>query len=260
VFQDALDVHSVRGVVTRELLASAAVSALVVSAAAAADLPTHKAPPAPPSPAPFSWTGFYLGGNLGAVLDPDAVRYDGFFTLGSTLPPGGRDTLSPTGVLGGVTGGYNWQISNLVLGLEADADFTSARASHADNGCGGLCWSHSASLPFFFDGRVRLGYAFDHLLPFVTGGLVIADVTNQIYDSPSDWGPFTASRGGGASLGWTFGGGFEYALNEHWSFKTDYLFMQFAPVSQSISASPYIFNFKFTDSAQIARIGVNYRF
>jgi outer membrane immunogenic protein len=175
------------------------------------------------------------------------------------LPPGATNKLSPNGLLGGVTAGYNLQTSNLVFGLEGDFDLTSARASFSDNRCGGLCWTHSAKLSSFADARVRLGYAFDRFLPFVTGGVVYGNISNTFYDSPGDInssaGPFTLGRG--ASFGWTVGGGGEYALDSHWSIKAQYLYMQFPDVTR---VAPGGYAFKFKDSAQVAEVGVNYRF
>src|SRR4029077_2705964 len=49
------------------LLSTVAVAALgLTGAALSADMPV-KAPPPPPPPV-FSWTGFYLGGNIGAAF------------------------------------------------------------------------------------------------------------------------------------------------------------------------------------------------
>jgi outer membrane immunogenic protein len=248
------------------LLVSTALCAVFAPGAFAADLPTKKGPPPAPVVAPFSWTGIYLGGNLGVVFDPDSVTnlFSNDQTFGSLLPPGRTNTLSPTGILGGVTAGANWEASNFVFGLEGDLDATSAQASFSDNTCdggGALCWTHSARLSGFADGRLRLGYAFDRFLPFITGGVVYGDISNKFYDSPNDtFGPFTLGRGG--AFGWTIGGGGEYALDNHWSIKVQYLYMQFPDVIRTFGVpnGGENYSFKFKDSAQIAEVGVNYRF
>jgi outer membrane immunogenic protein len=247
----------------RRLLVSTALCAVFAQGAFAADLPTKKGPPPAPVAAPFSWTGFYLGGNIGVVFDPDSVTnlFSNDQAFGSLLPPGATNKLSPTGLLGGVTAGYNLQTSNLVFGLEGDFDLTSARASFSDNTCGGLCWTHSADLSSFADARVRVGYAFDRFLPFVTGGVVYGDFSNTFYNSQNDFpGQFTVGRGG--SFGWVVGGGGEYALDSHWSIKAQYLYMQFPDVTRTIDIpnGGENYSFKFKDSAQIAEVGVNYRF
>jgi outer membrane immunogenic protein len=238
----------------RSLLASTALCAVLAQGAFAADLPTMKGPPpAPVPPAAFSWTGFYVGGNIGGmwsrdgVVDLDPNHYG--------MIPGNANTLSPVGIVGGVQAGYNYQISSVVLGVEGDLDFSSAKGSFRFLDSPGAPYSiHSTSLPFFGDIRARAGVAFDRFLPYVTGGVVFADVKNSFVD-PS-WG-FSLNRGGSAT-GWTVGGGAEYAIDNHWSVKAEYLFMQFPSVTAGLQSNYYAFKFK--DSAQVARVGLNYRF
>jgi outer membrane immunogenic protein len=241
------------------LLASTALCAAFASGALAADLPTMKGPPPAPMPvvAPFSWTGFYIGGNIGAVFDPDSVQ-----DLGGNcchFYNGGTDTLNPTGVVGGLQAGYNYQIQSFVVGVEGDLDGTSASASRGGvlGGSGAGQPVHSASLPFFADLRARFGMAFDRFLPYVTGGVVFADLTNKLSDTGYT-PPLSVSRGSEAT-GWTIGGGVEYAIDNHWSVKAEYLYMQFPDVTKSVTDGA-TYAFKFKDSAQLARVGLNYRF
>src|SRR5260370_3794291 len=103
------------------LYVTAALSALLVTsmAANAADVRARPAPYAPPPPvyAPpaFSWTGFYLGGNIGgAWANRDVV--DPF--LGVNFNNGNSNGV----FIGGGQLGYNWQIGYAVLGVEWDID------------------------------------------------------------------------------------------------------------------------------------------
>src|SRR5438445_541925 len=106
----------------RKLLnTTAALSALLVTsmAANAADVRARPAPYAPPPPAyappPFSWTGFYLGGNIGgAWANRDVI--DPF--LGVNFGSGNSNGV----FIGGGQLGYNWQINYFVLGIEAEFD------------------------------------------------------------------------------------------------------------------------------------------
>lgn len=111
----------------------------LAGAAAAADLPTMKAPPPPPPPA-FTWAGFYAGGFLGGgwtdpVNSPDATNpstVTGLFTFPAGVPMTCDDGTAglKTGcvahygfnpsVVGGVTAGYNWQFGKTVAGLEGE--------------------------------------------------------------------------------------------------------------------------------------------
>jgi outer membrane immunogenic protein len=158
------------------------------------------------------------------------------------------DKLTPSGVVGGLQAGYNYQIQSFVVGVEGDLDWSSAKSSRDVN------WPvfdhHSTNLPFFADLRGRFGYAFDRFLPYVTGGVVVADIQDKV-DSPT-----SSLDRGDTSTGWTLGAGLEYAIDAHWSVKADYLYMQFPDVAKNSGG----YAFKLKDSAQVARAGINYRF
>src|SRR5436305_2886803 len=105
------------------LLASVAgLAFLAAGNANAADLgarPMYKAPPAI-APAPvWSWTGLYFGSNIGSVWAKS--RWDSTFEGDPTAEP------EPVGVTYGGRVGYNWQFSNIVLGVEADSTTSGAR-------------------------------------------------------------------------------------------------------------------------------------
>jgi len=99
------------------LLAAAAIGLATIGLASAADLGVRRAPaPAPavyaPPPPPFSWTGFYIGGNLGVAWTEGNVCCDDF---------GGSPSISQKAVFtGGGQVGANYQWSWLVLGVGRD--------------------------------------------------------------------------------------------------------------------------------------------
>jgi len=231
----------------RSLLGSTGLCAVFASGAFGGGLASAEAAPAPYiAPPIFTWSGFYVGANLGGLWSRDSVASD--------FAEGGMDALSTSGIVGGVQAGYNYQISNFVVGAEGDLDWSSAKGS--DGGLFGTTVTHSANLPFYGDLRARAGIAFDRFLPYVTGGVVFADLHNN-----SGSGEFTPpiALGRSEATGWTIGGGGEYAIDNHWSVKAEYLFMQFPGETQSyVNGAAYTFKFK--DSAQVARAGLNYRF
>ena len=101
------------------LLASVGTIALTGSAFAA-DLPISPPPPVPI----FTWTGAYIGGQIGYAWDSGNLNYSGFDPrtgLAFTTGLGG----SPNGVIGGAHVGYNYQIDQWVFGLEGSVDGTS---------------------------------------------------------------------------------------------------------------------------------------
>ena len=98
------------------LLAAAGLGLSFVNGAVAADMPLKARPKIPVVAPLYSWTGFYVGANFGGAWSNSS------FTNANT----GLDwTPGSTGFIGGLQGGYNYQIGNLVLGVEADIDWAS---------------------------------------------------------------------------------------------------------------------------------------
>ena len=137
------------------LLTTTALIALGIAPAAAADLaarPYTKAPAA--AIAINNWTGFYIGAMGGYAQENSS----------------GIGTLS--GGFAGGTAGYNWQTGNFVLGVEADAAWADVGATVGV--FGGLA-SVSDTIRDMGTVRGRVGYAFDSVLIYGTGGYAWAD-------------------------------------------------------------------------------------
>ena len=189
------------------LLATTGIFALASGLAFAADLPV-KAPPmvAPP---PFSWTGFYLGGNLGGK---NAKFNESLSTPTASL---GLSSSGTSGIVGGGQIGYLWQTNQWVFGVEGDFDGTGLRRSlTAVSFVGPFIpgdtlnvrnnWQASA--------RGRLGWAMDHTLLYVTGGGSWANFKADFL--PVGLIGASADR---TLFGWTVGGGIDYAFAGGWS-------------------------------------------
>ena len=102
------------------LLASAGAIALTGSAAMAAEPPVY--PPPPPPPPIFTWTGVYLGGQIGYAWSNGSNNFNGFdpfFNRGQGVFLNSSAGGTPNGVIGGGHVGYNYQINQWVLGLES---------------------------------------------------------------------------------------------------------------------------------------------
>jgi outer membrane immunogenic protein len=228
-------------------LASAAIAGIPIGAATASDLPMRMPTKAPVVVAPpFNWNGFYIGANAGMVWAKGSVEET---DVGGAGVP--SDTLTKSGLIAGVQVGYNWQFSNIVLGLEGDFDFASA----TNNSQYTATDLHNTRISSLGTARARVGVTFDRWLPYVTGGAAFANLKNELVDTGAVGA--TMSRGSASVTGWTIGGGLEYGFDNHWSAKIEYLYAKF-PDKTDASQSPYIF--KFTDSLSLARVGVNYRF
>jgi outer membrane immunogenic protein len=198
----------------------------------------------------YSWSGFYVGMNGGYGL--------GKSTLDSVTPTAGVVTpcstfstdckLSLRGTIVGGTVGFNLQASSAVFGIEADLNYQDARASLPVFGADEL----ETRVNWFGTLRGRLGYAYGALMPFVTGGLYVQHATAS-YTIPAI---FSGSRSD-LSLGWTIGGGVEYALDTSWSVKAEYLYARVDDSNFTISGFGSA-NYK--NHQNIVRAGLNYRY
>jgi outer membrane immunogenic protein len=220
---------------TRMIRASLAAAALLLApiTAQAADMPrqAYKAPLYAPS---LGWTGFYLGLNGG-------------YMWGSSQWSGGAGSfeVSPDGWLGGGTIGVNLQTGFLVWGLEADIDYANLNGTN-----GAACAGCTIKDTWLGTARARLGYSFDRWLPFVTGGLA--------------YGNAYVSTPGGAvdrtKAGWTAGAGVEYAFMGPWSAKLEYLYVDLGSTTCDSATCVLPADATVDFTANIVRLGVNYRF
>jgi outer membrane immunogenic protein len=254
-----------------------AVSILAISAvsASAADMAVKAAPM--PMAAPFSWTGFYVGGNVGygwgdrgaSVVAPDAASV-AFF--GPAIAAGALPTFykpNPGGVIGGVQAGYNWQFNRAVVGIEADFQGSDVNGTRTINTAGipgfvPITGIASERLDWFGTVRGRLGYAANTALFYVTGGVAYGSVNHAYFTSAPTVGQIAAGSARQDNVGYAVGAGVEWAFNQNWSVKGEYLFMDlgshnttaFGVAGTPVGATLVMRN---SDQFNIARVGVNYR-
>ncbi len=216
--------------INKILLSTVAVVALA-GTALAADLPSRRAPPvfAPPPPIPvFTWTGFYVGGQVGYEFGRDNGLAVATATGNGLAANGSRSN----GVIGGAHIGYNFSSQSLpflgsflggfgsgvVVGIEGDVDGSSARANYA---LGGIGVSNRDDIEGSIRGR--LGYAFDRFLVYGTGGAAFGDFRNSYVNTLTGGGD-TLSH---TRVGYTVGGGVEYAVTNNFSLRAEYRFSDF---------------------------------
>ncbi len=269
----------------------AALAVFGVSAASAADLPRAMPVKAPVMAPVYNWSGFYVGGHVGYGWDPaealvtpaGIVAPYGFDVQAATAPFLLR--VDPEGWFGGIQVGYNWQAGAWVFGLEADASLTRMRESASGGflvdsddtpGPGGddLVIRGTATLTQKIDAfgtvRGRVGYAFNTLLIYATGGLAWARVetTLSTHDITLTGGfnpaitpaffTFSASDKR-TEWGYAIGGGAEWAFAQNWSLRGEYLFLGF-PNGGSTVSIPGATATGGDISMHIARLALNFRF
>jgi outer membrane immunogenic protein len=166
----------------------------------------------------YSWAGPYLGGNLG-------------YEWGSV----NNNPAKPSGFVGGVQAGYNFQTGPWVFGVEGDIQAAGADDTFAP-------WKFSN--PWFGTLRGRAGYALSNVLFYGTAGLAFGELRAQTFG-------WTESH---TSAGWTIGAGAEVGFAPNWSAKLEYLYIDLSTSQFAITGVSNGY------SASVVRAGVNYHF
>jgi outer membrane immunogenic protein len=243
-----------------------------------ADMPMKAAPmPA----AYYSWTGFYLGGNIGYSVGSDRVRP----TLVANGAVGNQpfDTaVAPAGGIGGVQIGYNWQGGpNWLAGVEADFQGSAQKGTSCTLACLNepgnvqVALTVTHSLDYFGTVRGRFGFVDRGNLFYVTGGGAYGHVNQQLDRIENSAGPGGSSFAGSAAFsenkfGWVVGAGIESSLGGNLTAKVEYLYMDLGstatalsgtiPGGQFTTAQPFTFSATGTIRDNIVRAGLNYKF
>lgn len=209
---------------------SAAALAIFLSPtlAYAADLAPQPVEPIAPVVAPFSWTGFY--GGIQAGYTRGKSDYSNYWTATGEWDYKGK--FNANGFTAGLYAGYNYQFqNNLVLGVEGDINYDSLKGSGRARG--NLDFSHGDPLPVAsykqeaelkWDGSVRLrvGYAMDRFLPYITGGFAFGK-----YDYSPKWDKDGSLRYSSTHTGWTVGAGLEYAVTDNLIARVEYRYADY---------------------------------
>jgi outer membrane immunogenic protein len=196
------------------------------------------------------WSGFYAGLNMGGAFDSFA-NTDSIF-WGTNIPIRLRDM---GGVLGGGQLGYAWKTAALVYGFEAD--FQGSSLGGKDSFAGDRVYG---DLSWFGTVRGRLGYVVGDVLPYFAAGLVYGQVHARFAPAPGAVGPPGGSKIA-LDVGWTLGGGIEYALSSRWSVHAEYEFLGLPTEPIAIpGTNRYPAPYHFDAGVHLVRLGLNYKF
>ena len=243
-----------------------ATTGLLCAQALAADLPMPAPPPRAPAAyvpiaPPFTWSGIYVGGNLGAAWNRGTVS-DAANT-GFTLP---SNNAVFTG--GGQIGG-NYQFGAAVVGVEGMFDWL-ANQNNASAGIlvpnvtGGFDNVNVVSQNrWLATATAKAGFAADHWLFYAKGGWAWVGNSNFTVNDLTTGQTFSSGNGH-SNNGWTVGGGIEWAFAGPWSARVEYDYVRLSSNSFTVPAtSPVLPNDVFTTAnrnIQMVLFGVNYRF
>jgi outer membrane immunogenic protein len=264
------------------LAASAAAFLGSVSFAFAADLPMKAPPPLPPPP---SWTGFYIGANGGwgwANSTTLATTFQSGLAPNPIIPNQnfGQSLSGP--VFGGHLG-YNWQITNWLIGIEGDFDGTGINNSTtriaADplGGAGGFAtdgFMQQTQIQWLASIRGRLGWVVGPNLFYITGGgaweqvhstvLLSTDTLANVF-STSATTSFNTTKSG-----WVAGLGYERMIANDWIVRAEYLHYGFngssttpLPITCTFFGAAGVCGQNILNGnnhADVVRLGVSYKF
>jgi opacity protein-like surface antigen len=223
-------------------------------AAWAAELPLK----APAAPAYYDWTGFYLGGNLGAANGTTSFS-DTIRPLPSTF-----SSSNPASFIGGGQLGINYEFrSGLVVGAEAMFDWlanalTTFTASNLTAGTA----TGTINNRWITMATGKVGFAWDRLLVYgKAGGAWVGGTNNSFAAGGTPVGVSVNS----SSAGWTAGAGVEWAFAGNWSARAEYDFIGLQNQSFTVSGTPAT---RFAGDAinvnnrtiQMITAGLNYKF
>ncbi|KIZ40710.1 MULTISPECIES: outer membrane protein [Rhodopseudomonas] len=224
---------------------------LLPIAAMAADMPARGLYKAPimVAAAP-SWTGFYVGAHAGYGWgDFEASDVDPVFR---TLIDENLNH-KPDGGVFGAHAGYNYQVGDIVFGVEADGSYASIKGSvFYDFPLLGGTFSdqQTSKIDALFSARGRVGYAFGPALLYATGGVATAQVSSTF--SASLFGQSLSTADKAWHVGYTVGGGIEYKLASNWSTRVEYLYADLGEQTHTVEP--------FKLSMNVVRVGLTYQF
>jgi outer membrane immunogenic protein len=264
------------------LVVGIAAAAFCGAPALAADIPTKAPIVKAPAIVPFSWTGFYVGGNVGAVSE----HASGTSAFLDTLDPGvtnaQSNSFSDTRFLGGVQVGYNWQFNpHWVLGVEADWDWTNSTYNFCrktdvdstactDNGRG--FETISSKTKWLATARGRLGVVWDRWMVYGTGGAAWGSIDTNLALNCSGGGcgisssPLSAaSTTNTTKAGWVAGLGVEAMLASNWTARAEWLHIDLGTISASLPTTGSIGSTQTASWSRTGRfdefrVGINYLF
>jgi outer membrane immunogenic protein len=168
--------------------------------------------------APAPWYGAYAGFNVGYEWGSVA-----------SLP------LNPSGIVGGVQAGYNWQSGQFMLGAETDMQLAEASDTFA---------AYQFSNPWFGTLRWRAGLALSSVLFYATAGLAYGG-------TKLNFAGLTETH---TDLGWAAGAGIEVGFAPAWSAKAEYLYYDLGNQTYLLTGISNGF------TSGVVRLGINYHF
>jgi outer membrane immunogenic protein len=269
------------------LVAGIAVAAFCGAPAVAADMlvkaPVNKAPVAAPA---YSWTGFYVGAELGGKWSSTTWTTTSVFdNVPVIVDASSPRNYNPSSVRVGGYLGYNWEFATRwIVGAEFDLAYANKTVTAAGiPGCSINCGfgalgtgvdSASVKLGWDASARARLGYLVTPgILIYGTGGVAWQNVqtsitcqhsVGDIFCTAVAGSPFSTATNSTTLTGWTAGGGLDVQIYANWILRGEYRYSYFGAWNNSLNLSVPgdvpIVGYQLKVSTQIATLGLGYKF
>jgi outer membrane immunogenic protein len=216
-----------------------AVAAAIAGPAMAADLPAAAPVKALPAYVPaYNWTGAYFGGNVGGTwgtFDFSPTATDNVLGTTNGLL---NASVNNSSVIGGFQSGYNWEVGNVVLGIEQDLQFTGLKQAYTfttpvASFATGDTFSFSSKVDYLSSTRGKVGWAWDRFMLYAAGGLATG-----VMDTTATYLPQAISFTDAHKFhtGYTVGGGAEYAVTNNISFGVEYRYFNLGKETYNLGA------------------------
>ncbi|WP_102830443.1 outer membrane protein [Bartonella bovis] len=232
----------------------------------------------------FSWTGFYFGGQIGGFSSKTSLNLNYFKGINSKKLSSIEKDLLPklSGFIGGLYAGANFDLNNsLVLGVDTDIIWSDKKdtkvikrsAYRMQDGPKlqrennkveavdikhllekfTVTYSHTLKQKWAGATRVRIGFAADRIMPYIAGGVAYTQLQdiflasieakeNKVVDETK------------AMIGYTFGGGIDFAMTDDFILRAEYRFSNFG--KKKFVKDKFEIDYKTNDF----RVGVSYKF
>lgn len=203
------------------------------------------------------WSGYYAGGSVGvtagvgdtsaATTTPGATSYFNVASDVTQVTAAGDGSIIQWRPSGGIYGGFGKQYGNILVGIEASAnslyldDSRTKHVTYISVPTAQFALRQSLNADWQGTLRLRLGYAQENWLAFVSAGAAVTRVTvdTLFTDTNAPGGAIGRDSTTQTKAGWTLGAGGEFILNENWSVRGEYLYTNFGEVdSRAVVTHP----------------------
>lgn len=219
------------------------------------------------------WQGSYVGANIGYATAANLIHMNATSTNAQQLQENDATPYSlntqTAGFLGGGQLGYEWQIKQTLVGVEADLDYTQIGGANAVTSSDAITTTLRQNISWIGSIRARLGaLTTDQLLVYLTAGPAWGNV-QLAFDQQTlstaclDGAVCISTTQQQIKTGWVAGTGFEYAINPRLRFKAEYLYVDlgtFKPNVSGLSADGLTsYQLRSQFDANSLRLGFNYK-